>query len=154
MSVPENENETGWLYQPLASGGRWAAAAVTSGAALSILIVTDFDAVAIVPSTAEQDWLLPLVSLSSVVEMQPLVAIPPITTQATPTFERYQPLSPCAPVNVYEISGPPAAAAVETITPESTRRARPSEARVLIRRRNGVGRLSMSSRFPSSWFKA
>ena len=53
------------------------------------------------PSVAEQDCVLPLVSLSSVVETQPLVSPSrPFTTQAMPTFERYQPLSPVVPLRV------------------------------------------------------
>jgi hypothetical protein len=67
-----------------------------------------------------------------------------------PTFERYQPLSPVVPVRVYETCGP-AAAAVETTTPERITSASASGTRVAIRRSNGDGLLRMalsSPRFP------
>jgi hypothetical protein len=120
---------------------------------LSILIVTELEPGTPLMSTAEQDWLLPdaLVSAKSVVETQPLVAVPS-TVQTMRTDERYQLLSPGVPERLYEIVG--AAAAVETTTPETTKSASRSETRVQMRR-SGVGLLRIAPRsvsFPG--FKA
>jgi hypothetical protein len=98
-------------------------------------------------STAEQNWLLPdaLVSLKSVVETQPLVAVPS-TVHTMRTAERYQLLSPGVPERLYEIVG--AAAAVDTTTPESATRASRSGTRVQMRR-SGVELLRIAPRLVS-----
>ena len=98
-SVPENETESAWLYQPFESAGR-AGAAVTVGAVMSALIV--LLTVVEPPSLdAEQVNVAPLVSDVIVVASQPLVDritdSGSTTVQLSVTLVVYQPFVPRVP---------------------------------------------------------
>jgi hypothetical protein len=98
-SVPENETESVWLYQPFESAGR-AGAAVTVGAVLSTLIV--LPTVVVPPSLdAEQVKVAPVVSAVIVVASQPLVDritdSGSTTVQLSVTLVVYQPFVPSVP---------------------------------------------------------
>jgi hypothetical protein len=98
-SVPENETESAWLYQPFESAGR-DGAAVTVGAVVSTLIV--LLTVVVPPSLdAEHVNVAPVVSDVIVVASQPLVDritdSGSTTVQFSVTLVVYQPFVPSVP---------------------------------------------------------
>src|SRR5436190_1288780 len=98
-SVPENETESAWLYQPFESAGR-DGAAVTVGAVVSALIV--LLTVVVPPSLdAEHVNVAPVVSEVIVVASQPLVDritdSGSMTVQFRVTLVVYQPFVPSVP---------------------------------------------------------
>jgi hypothetical protein len=98
-SVPENETESAWLYQPFESAGR-DGAAVTVGTVMSALIVLLTEVVP--PSLdAVQVNVAPVVSDVIVVASQPLVDritdSGSTTVQLSVTFVVYQPFVPSVP---------------------------------------------------------
>jgi len=98
-SVPENETESAWLYQPFESAGR-DGAAVTVGTVMSALIVLLTD---VVPPSLDAVHVnvVPVVSDVIVVASQPLVDritdSGSTTVQLSVTFVVYQPFVPSVP---------------------------------------------------------
>src|SRR5262245_25210334 len=116
-----------WLYQPFASAPR-SGTAVTAGAVLSILIVTDRFAVSPALLRAVQVSVLPVVSAVTLPRAQFVrLAIPDSGSRAVQriaTSLTYQPFAPAVPVSctvitggVVSVTAAPAAAAPSTRAP-------------------------------------
>src|SRR3990172_7298537 len=108
-SLPPNEIDTAWLYQPFRSGPRSGFAPVVWGAVLSILIVTVYEPVRPSWFVAEQVRLAPAVSVMSVCTSQLLVLVMGDSgsahAQFTVTLLVYQPFDPRVPVMLGVMTG-------------------------------------------------
>src|SRR5437762_5013652 len=122
-SVPENETESAWLYQPFESAGR-DGAAVLVGGVLSIFTVT---VTLVVPSSfeAEQVTFVPVVSAVSFTPSQPIDVYGSVDwmLQFTVTSVVNQLFVPLVPKKVGVIEGgdAPAAAPEVSRSPARTR---------------------------------
>jgi hypothetical protein len=101
-SVPTKDTPTGWLYQPLESGGRAAVPMRLLGSVLSIRIVTDVLTVWS-PAVALHVWLVGPSVVTSCPGSQPVVDVMScdcVSAHCMVTLLRNQPLFPAVPTNV------------------------------------------------------
>src|SRR5918998_4019064 len=107
-SLPLKVTQTAWLYQPLTSAARAGAPPVTTGAALSSLILKSTATLAS-PSSATQTWFAPDVSIVIVLLVQPSTTLSAgATVHSIVTSDRYQPEQFCGAAGILRArSAPP-----------------------------------------------
>ena len=109
-SLPLQVTPTVWLYQPLWSGVRPAAAETPVGGSASILITFVVALTVPLAFDAEHDRVVPVFGPSTLTAITQSVLSAPVTDQWTttkfpPVLPLYQSLVPAIPSTVYEIDG-------------------------------------------------
>jgi hypothetical protein len=109
-SLPLQVTPTVWLYQPLWSGVRPAAAETPVGGSASILITFVVALTVPLAFDAEHDRVVPVFGPSTLIAIAQSVLSAPVTDQWTttklpPELPLYQSFVPASPSMVYEIDG-------------------------------------------------